>query len=153
AKPDPISDVKPDPKPEVKPDPKPDPQPGDVPEFLVSRGPEKDPPDNLNLPAPPQLPDDKNRPLLSLDPGGHTSEVRATLLTPDGSQAITCSIDKSIRVWDAHTGEMLRLLYPPCGPGNEGEIMTAALSPNGKLLAVANFPIGSGAHGILLYLI
>src|SRR5262249_53908185 len=61
------------------------------------------------------------------------------LFTPDGKEVITVSHDKTIRFWDAATGEALRTLRPPIGPGNEGRLYAAALSPDGGLLAVGGW--------------
>lgn len=103
-----------------------------------------------------QKPPDKaepEKPYLVLDTGGHTAAVRKALFTPDGTQVITCGFDKTIRIWDALTGESLRVLRVPIGPGDEGFIDAAAISPDGKTLAVSGMPFGKGKYGIPVYLI
>src|SRR5262249_38080076 len=57
-----------------------------------------------------------------------------------GRELITVSDDKTIRVWDVATGEPLRVLRPPIGRGQEGQLYAAALAPDGRTLAV-------GGHG------
>ncbi len=79
-------------------------------------------------------------PMLVLDAGGHTAPVKSVLFTPDGKELITVSHDKTVRTWDVATGEPLRVLRPPIGPGRAGQLFAAALSPDGRLLAV-------GGHG------
>jgi len=81
-----------------------------------------------------------NRPTLVLDTGGHTAKVPKVLFTPDGRELISVSLDQTIRVWDVATGEAVRVLRPPIGPGGEGMLYAAALAPDGRTLAVA----GSG---------
>ncbi len=81
-------------------------------------------------------------PILVLDSGGHTSYVRKVLFTPDGKELISVSDDKTVRFWDVASGEPIRVLRPPIGPGNEGKLYAAALSPDGRTLAV-------GGHGLL----
>src|SRR4051794_18661467 len=79
------------------------------------------------------------KPVLVLDAGGHTARIRQVLWTPDGKELITVSEDKTVRTWDAATGEPLRVLRPPVGTGPEGILSAAALSPDGRTLAVGGF--------------
>jgi len=62
-------------------------------------------------------------PHLVLDPGGHTSTVRTALFTADGKHVITGGYDKSIRIWDMVTGEVVRVFHLPVGePDREGRL-------------------------------
>jgi WD40 repeat protein len=78
----------------------------------------------------------KEKPILILDPGGHTQEVAKVVFTPDNKQLISVAANKTIRIWDVDSGEQLRVLCPPSGPGIAGSLTVAALSPNGQTLAV-----------------
>ena len=129
--------------PEVKPPPR---QP------VVRKDPE--PADEgLRLPPPPEVAAGNNRPLLVLDAGGHTALARTVLFTPDGKRAVSAAADKTVRVWDVDTGETVQTFHLPSGPGGEGALYTAALSPDGKTLAVSGMPVGRGVHGMLIYLV
>ncbi len=75
-------------------------------------------------------------PRLVLDAGGHTALVRKVLFTPDAQKLITVSEDKTIRFWDVATGEPLRVLRPPSRESEDGMLFAAAISPDGKTLAV-----------------
>ena len=55
---------------------------------------------------------------------------------------ISVGRDKTIRFWDIATGEPVRVLRPPIGPGSWGYLFAVAVSPDGRLLAVG----GSGAQ-------
>jgi WD40 repeat protein len=79
------------------------------------------------------------RPDLVLDVGTHTAPVPRAVFTRDNKQLITVSRDKTIRFWDVTDGSMLRVLRPPRGPAREGELYAAAVSPDGRWLAVAGF--------------
>ena len=92
---------------------------------------------SLNLAA--LAADVSEKPILVLDAGGHTAMVRKVLFTPDGRELITVSDDKTIRVWDVASGEPLRVLRPPIGRGPEGMLYAAALSPDGRTLAVGGY--------------
>jgi len=97
--------------------------------------------------------DTGDKPTLVLDAGGHTAKVTNVLFTPDGRELITVSQDKTIRTWDVATGEPLRVLRPPIGRGREGQLYAAALSPDGRTLAVGGFPPGWRDDGFPVYLI
>jgi WD40 repeat protein len=86
-----------------------------------------------------------------LDSGGHTSTVKKVLFSPDGRELISVSDDKTIRFWDVASGEPLRVIRPPIGPGDEGRLYAAALSSDGRTLAVG----GWGPEGAIgsIYLI
>jgi WD40 repeat protein len=102
-----------------------------------------------------QKPDkqEPDRPHLVFDAGGHTAVVRRVLFTPDGQQVITVSYDKTVRVWDVASGETVRVFQLPIGPGDEGQLNAAALSPDGKLLAVSGIPFGKGKYGVLIHIL
>ena len=75
---------------------------------------------------------------LFLDPGGHTSVVWQVLYTPGGKHVISVGSDKSIRVWDVSTGKQAGLpIYGQVGDDARGQLLAAALAPDGKTLAVA----------------
>ena len=74
---------------------------------------------------------------LFLDPGGHTGIVRQALFTPGGKELISVGEDKVIRVWDTQTGKQLGTIHGQIGEGPHGQLYAAALSHDGKTLAVA----------------
>jgi WD40 repeat protein/uncharacterized caspase-like protein len=78
-----------------------------------------------------------NNAQLILETGEHTDRVSQALFTKDGKQVITGSWDKTVRIWDAETGEMLRAIRLPSYPGTQGMIYAMALSPDERFLAVA----------------
>ena len=83
------------------------------------------------------------KPMLVLDPGGHTAIVAQVAFTPDGRHLVSFSHDKTIRIWDVFTGEPLRVLRPPIGPARQGMLYAGAVSPDGRLLAVAGLVVPS----------
>jgi WD40 repeat protein len=63
---------------------------------------------------------------------GHDKDVRAVAFSPDGRLLATGSEDKTVRLWDAQTGQ-LRHTVPDTG----AEVTSVAFSPDGSLLAAA----------------
>ena len=88
-------------------------------------------------------------PFLVLQSGGHTAPVTKILFTPDGKEVITVSRDKTVRLWDAGTGQRLGVLRTPTGAGGQGGALNAiALSPDGTTLAVAGNVLKVGEDSV-----
>ena len=51
-----------------------------------------------------------------LDTGGHMALVNDIAFTPDGSQLVSGSDDKTIRVWDVATGKTVRTIRGEAAP-------------------------------------
>nr|VFJ73160.1 MAG: WD40 repeat [Candidatus Kentron sp. FW] len=75
-------------------------------------------------------------PQLVIDSGGHKAMIRDVIFTPDGRQLISVSEDKTIRIWDTGSGELVRTLRGQTGAGHEGKLFAGALSPDGRWLAM-----------------
>ncbi|MBL7041736.1 MAG: PD40 domain-containing protein [Pirellulaceae bacterium] len=61
---------------------------------------------------------------------GHTDDVMALAVSPDGKHVASASMDGTCRLWDAATGETLHALK-----GHETWVTSVAFSPDGKMLA------------------
>src|SRR5438105_2122004 len=105
------------------------------------------------LPAAAVAQENPDPPVLVPNVGGHTARVNRVLFAPDGRRLISVSNDKTVRIWDVAAGRTQRVLRPPIGKGGEGELYAAALSPDGKTLAVGGFAVGRGRQGWPIYLI
>lgn len=64
---------------------------------------------------------------------GHTDPVYAVAYSPDGKALATGSFDKTIQLWDASNGKLLRTYSGP--QGHQSLVLSVAFSPNGELLA------------------
>src|SRR5262245_18582016 len=80
-----------------------------------------------------------SQPFLTLDPDMHTAPIKAMVTDAAGRYIITGSHDKTVRVWSANDRRLLRTIPLPSGPGNEGNVYTVAVSPDGNTIAVAGW--------------
>jgi eukaryotic-like serine/threonine-protein kinase len=61
---------------------------------------------------------------------GHLNHVNSVAFNPDGTRIASASTDKTIRIWDAQTGEEVATLT-----GHTDAVVTVAYSPDGSKLA------------------
>jgi len=64
---------------------------------------------------------------------------------------VTASNDKTARVWDVRSGELLRVLRPPQGDGEDGKIYAIAISPDGATVAVSGYGFSGQAISIYFF--
>lgn len=76
-------------------------------------------------------------PFLRIENGMHVSVGRRLSSDAAGHYLLTCSDDKTARLWDAGTGKLLNTLRVPIGETKEGKLWACALSPDGKIAALA----------------
>lgn len=75
-------------------------------------------------------------PNLVIDPQGHSALIGDLIFTPDGNRLISISHDKTARLWDVETGDLIRTLRGQISEGSEGRLYTGAISPDGNILAI-----------------
>ena len=77
-----------------------------------------------------------HEPILRLEVGVHNAGIWGIAIDSSNRILVTGSDDKTVRVWDiSGRGELLRILRPPVGEGEEGQIFAVALSPDGRTVA------------------
>lgn len=79
-------------------------------------------------------------PILRIEAGMHTAPIRGIASDAEGRWLVTASPDKTLRVWDAHTGRLLRVLRLPISSDvDEGKLYTVAITPDGQTVAGAGW--------------
>jgi WD40 repeat protein len=79
------------------------------------------------------------QPVLTLDPNMHTAAITRADVSATGAFAVSGSDDKTVRLWDAPTGRLLRTIRLPQGPGHVGKVYAVAISPDGALVAAGGY--------------
>src|ERR1017187_7034860 len=77
--------------------------------------------------------DPPSTPYLRIETGMHTAPVWRIDTDAAGRFLVTASKDKTARVWDLQNGNLLKVLRPPQGDGNEGRLDALAISPDGTI--------------------
>ena len=92
-------------------------------------------------------------PRLVIETGGHMAPITGLEFFPGGRALLSVSRDKTVRVWDVASGDLMRTFRGQTGPGKVGMLFASALSPDGQRLALgghlAAAPPGKGAIRIL----
>lgn len=89
-------------------------------------------------------------PRIMINPQGHSGKVHNLIFTPDGNRLISISEDKTIKIWNAQTGELARKFESQVGDGYEGMFYASSISPDGKLLAVAGYQVSSEKENYII---
>lgn len=76
-------------------------------------------------------------PFLTIDPKGHTGKIKDVMFTRDGRYLVSASYDKTVRVWRTWGTSLVRTIRGQVGPGADGRIYAAALSPDDRYLALS----------------
>ena len=78
-------------------------------------------------------------PILRIEAGMHTAPIRRISTDVTGTRVITCSSDKTAKLWALSPGQpatLLRTFRIPIGDGNEGKLYACALRSDGNFVAL-----------------
>jgi len=71
-----------------------------------------------------------------IETGQHTGLINALASDRDNRWLVTASHDKTARIWDLQSGRLDQILRPPSGEGEQGRLLAAAITPDGKVVAL-----------------
>ena len=80
-----------------------------------------------------------DHPTLAIDPGMHTAEIRAQAVDAEGRFAVTGGDDRTVRIWSAADGKLLRPIWIPVGPQIIGDVYAVAISPDGSTIVAGGW--------------
>lgn len=76
------------------------------------------------------------QPILRLNMEMHNDDILDINIEAKGKYVLTTSLDKTAKLWDAQTGNLIKTYRFKIGKGNEGELYAGAISPNSKIIAI-----------------
>ncbi len=88
-------------------------------------------------------------PILRIETGFHTAVIRRIDVDAQERFVVSASDDKSVRIWDLHTGNLLRTFYLPATEGDVGKAYAVAISPDGNTIAVGGFTQQNGKSQVI----
>jgi WD40 repeat protein len=86
------------------------------------------------------------QPILRLNTTMHFGYIARISTDAQGRYMLSCSWDKTAKLWDAASGELIRNFRPPIDLGNVGMLYACSLSPDGKIAAVGGATKLSGLY-------
>jgi len=78
-------------------------------------------------------------PILKIETGMHTAVITRISMDSKERYLVSGSLDKTIRLWELSTGNLIKTLRPPIGDGDEGKIYAVSISPDGKTIAAGGW--------------
>jgi WD40 repeat protein len=90
-------------------------------------------------------------PILRVELGMHTAPIPQIGVDAAERFLLTASSDKTLRLWDLHTGKLLKVYRVPIGAGNEGQLK-GAISPDGEWVAGAGWTALEWDNNASIYL-
>ncbi|MEK7990145.1 MAG: hypothetical protein VSS52_004010, partial [Thiotrichaceae bacterium] len=97
--------------------------------------------DNTKLLSITIIPDKKNEtpPILRIETGMHTATIKQISVDANEQFLLTASEDKTLRLWDLNTGNLLKTYRVPIGTTVEGKLYSGVISPNADWVAGAGY--------------
>ncbi|MCB1191294.1 MAG: hypothetical protein KDK90_12695 [Leptospiraceae bacterium] len=97
------------------------------------------PPKKLPIEIPLKKSSPIKTPIFRLNNKMHGMSITGVATDASNKILATVSLDKTVRIWDLITGELLKIIRIPIGKAKEGELYTVAISPNQQILACAGW--------------
>lgn len=91
-------------------------------------------------------------PFIRINTEMHSAKIMDIAVDPAGKLLATASFDKTVKIWEAATGKIIRTIRPPVGAGNEGTLNTVAFSADGKSVATGGNTGNSWDKGYSVYI-
>ena len=86
-------------------------------------------------------------PVFVPNPPAHAEGVTRCRFLSNGTEAVTVSSDKTVRVWNLAARSVTRTIRLPVAAGMEGRLMALELTPDDRFAAVAGYGVAALGHG------
>ncbi|MGN7614000.1 WD40 repeat domain-containing protein [Magnetococcales bacterium HHB-1] len=83
-------------------------------------------------------------PFLRIENGFHMGKINRIAIDQDETILASVSGDKTLRLWNPRSGQLIRTIRVPIGEGDIGKLYSVALTPDGQTVAVGGFTGGYG---------
>ncbi len=91
-------------------------------------------------------------PILRIETEMHTAMIRRISTDAANRYLLTTSDDKTARLWDLSDSRLLQVFRPPIGEGDEGKLYSAAISPDGNIIALGGWTSNESGNSESIYL-
>ncbi len=78
-------------------------------------------------------------PILRVEAGMHSTLIRRVAVDAPRQRLVTCSDDKTVRVWQMPQARLVATLRVPIDKGHEGQLFAVAVSPDGKTVVTGGW--------------
>ncbi|MEN8220353.1 MAG: WD40 repeat domain-containing protein [Pseudomonadota bacterium] len=93
-----------------------------------------------------------DEPILRLETGMHMAVIRQISVDAAERFLLTTSDDETLRLWNLHTGDLLKTYRVPIGAGDKGKLYSGAISPDGEWVTGAGWTKAStDSHNIYIF--
>ncbi|MBI5485278.1 MAG: caspase family protein [Deltaproteobacteria bacterium] len=106
----------------------------------------------LNMPCPAFAGAPPTTPFIRINTEMHSAKIMDIASYAAGKILATASFDKTVKIWEADSGRLIRTIRPPTGTDVEGALIAVALSPDGKSVATGGFTGHSWNKSYNIYL-
>lgn len=91
-----------------------------------------------------------SQPRFQIETGTHAAPIRRIAVAPGRNRVVTASDDKTARVWNLTTGELLSILRVQIGDGDVGRLYGAAIHPEEDWVAIAGATDAPGSSSRIM---
>jgi len=77
--------------------------------------------------------------ILMLNLSMHTGSINRVDVDKSERFVLTCSNDKTAKIWDLRSGNLIHTIRVPVNSEDEGKLYAGAFSPNGQLIALGGY--------------
>ena len=100
-----------------------------------------------------QAADPPTDPILRIETGMHTTQIKRIGVDAAERFLLTASRDKTLRLWDLRTGDLLKTYRVPIiGAANEGNLYSGAISPDAEWVAGAGYTAAEWDNALSIYI-